>query len=238
VQILTVHNTMQNQAKSTLTWLLAIAFGEYSKDVAVVDTDDQKTLLNYMKMNPHIGKPFRVLSLEEYLEVQTTLHADIIIFDTEREVTALKPDLALAAFEASDFILVPTITDEKAIANMAGVCQRLETTFRLEEAFKNSAKKSDLKKCLLKPIPNPRRRFASIFTRVDPNRSGSELADIKRNARLYGCNPLATHLSENSSVREVFNRGSLPNIEQASQLMIEGEAIMREVSRCLDELAT
>lgn len=238
MQVLTVHNTMQNQAKSTLTWLLAIAFGEAAKDVVVVDTDDQQTLCNYMTMNPHIGKPFRVLNLQDYLEAQATLHADLIIFDTEREVTALKPDLALAAFEASDFVLVPTITDEKAIANMAGVCQRLETTFRLEEAFKGSAKKSDLKKNLLKPVPNPKRRFASIFTRVDPNRSGSELTDIKRNARLYGCNPLATHLSENSSVREVFNRGSLPNIEQASQLMIEGEAIMREVSRCLDELAT
>jgi cellulose biosynthesis protein BcsQ len=237
VKVLTVHNTMQNQAKSTLTWLLAIAFGEAGQDVVVVDTDDQKTLCNYMKMNPHIAKPFRVLKLEDYLKVQTTLQAGLIIFDTEREVTAFKPDLALAAFEASDFVLVPTITDEKAIANMAGVCQRLETTFRLEEAFKGSAKKSDLKKTLLKPIPNPKRKFASIFTRVDPNRSGSELADIKRNARLYGCNPLATHLSENSSVREVFNRGSLPNIEQASQLMVEGEAIMREVSRCLDELA-
>jgi cellulose biosynthesis protein BcsQ len=236
VQVLTVHNTMQNQAKSTLTWLLAIAFGEAGKDVVVVDTDDQQTLCNYMMMNPHISKPFRVFNLQDYLEVQATLHTDLIMFDTEREVTALKPDLALAAFEASDFVLIPTITDEKAIANMAGVCQRLETIFKLEEAFKSSAKKSDLKKTLLKPIPNPKRRFASIFTRVDPNRSGSELADIKRYARLYGCNPLATHLSENSSVREVFNRGSLPNIEQASQLMIEGEAIMGEVSRWLDEL--
>jgi cellulose biosynthesis protein BcsQ len=241
VQVVTVHNTMQNQAKSTLTWLLAIAYGEAGKQVLVVDTDDQQTLGNYMAMNPNIAKPFQVMTLNKYLESQASVQADLILFDTERDVTALKPDLALAAFEASDFILVPTITDEKALANMANVCHRLETTFRLEEVFDKSngaVKKGELKKALLKPIPNPKKRFATLFTRVDPNRSSSELADIKRNARLYGCNPLATHLSENSSVREVFNKGSLPKIEQAAQPMIEAEAIAKEVSRHLHELTS
>lgn len=241
MQVLTVHNTMQNQAKSTLTWLLAIAFGEAGKQVLVVDTDDQQTLCNYMAMNLNIAKPFQVMTLSKYLENQTRIHADLILFDTERDVTALKPDLALAAFEASDFILVPSITDEKALANMANVCHRLETTFRLEEVLIKSngaLKKGELKKALLKPIPNPKKRFVTLFTRVDPNRSGSEVADIKRNARLYGCNPLTTHLSENSSVREVFNKGSLPKIEQAAQLMVEAEAIAKEISRHLHELAS
>jgi cellulose biosynthesis protein BcsQ len=241
VQVITIHNTMQNQAKSTLTWLLAITFGEAGKRVLVVDTDDQQTLCNYMAMNPNIAKPFQVMTLGKYLETQASIQADLILFDTERDVTALKPDLALAAFEASDFILVPSITDEKALANTASVCRRLETTFRLEDVlFKSNdvAKKGELKKALLKPIPKPKKRFATIFTRVDPNRSGSELADIKRNARLYGCNPLMTHLSENSTVREVFNKGSLPKIEQATQVMVEAEAIAKEVSRHLHELAT
>jgi cellulose biosynthesis protein BcsQ len=241
MNVLTVHNTMQNQAKSTLIWLLAIAFGEAGKRVTVVDTDDQHTLCNYMAVNLHIPKPFQVTTLPHYLETRDRLQADIIMFDTERDVTALKPDLALAAFEASDFILVPVITDEKALVNMARVCQSLETTFKLENAFTKSngaVKKSDIKKSLLKPDPNPKKHFATIFTRVDPNRSGSELAEIKRNARIYGCNPLSTHLSENSSVREVFNKGSLPKIEQASQLMTEAEAIMKEVSRYLGESAS
>lgn len=241
MKVLTVHNTMQNQAKSTLTWLLAIAFGEAGKRVMVVDTDDQQTLCNYMTINPHIPKPFQVITLSRYLEARERFRADIILFDTERDVTALKPDLALAAFEASDFILVPAITDEKSLVNMARVCQSLDTTFKLENAFakSNSAvKKADIKKSLLRPDPNPKKHFAIIFTRVDPNRSGSELAEVKRNARIYGCNPLTTHLSENSSVREVFNKGSLPKIEQASQLMSEAEAIMKEVSRCLGEPAS
>jgi hypothetical protein len=95
---------------------------------------------------------------------------------------------------------------------VARVCQALDTTFRIETAFavsNGSIKKAEIKKSLLKPEANPKKYFAAIFTRVDPNRSGSELADIKRNARMYGCNPLSTHLSENSSVREVFNKGSL-----------------------------
>lgn len=241
MKVLTVHNTMQNQAKSTLAWLLAIASGEAGKRVLVVDTDEQQTLHNYMSVNPHISKPFQVMTLVEYLEAREQLQADLIIFDTERDVTTLKPDLALAAFEASDFVLVPTITDEKALVNMAKVCQCLDTTFRIETAFatgNGSVKKVDIKKLLLKPEANPQKHFATIFTRVDPNRSGSELADIKRNARMYGCNPLSTHLSENSSVREVFNKGSLPKIEQAAHLMVEAEAIMKEVSRYLGELAS
>lgn len=241
MKVLTIHNTMQNQAKSTLTWLLAIAFGEAGKRAVIVDTDDQQTLYNYTTINPHISKPFQVMTLPHYLESKKNLRADIILFDTERDVTALKPELALAAVEASDFILVPTITDEKALVNMARVCQTLETTLKLETAFtKNNSvvKKADIKKSLLKPEPNPRKHFATIFTRVDPNRSGSELADIKRNARIYGCNPLSTHLSENSSVREVFNKGSLPKIEQAAQLMTEAEGLMKEVSRYLNEPAT
>jgi cellulose biosynthesis protein BcsQ len=231
---------MQNQAKSTLTWLLAIAFGEVGKHTVVVDTDDQQTLYNYTTINPHIPKPFQVMALPHYLKARKNFRADIIIFDTERDVTALKPDLALAAFEASDFILVPTITDEKALVNMARVCQTLDTTFKLENAFpKNNGavKKADIKKSLLKPSSNLIKHFATIFTRVDPNRSGSELTEIKRNARIYGCNPLSTHLFENSSVREVFNKGSLPKIEQASQLMAEAEAVMKEVSRHLYEPA-
>lgn len=241
MKVLTVHNTMQNQAKSTLAWLLAIAFGEAGKRVLVVDTDDQQTLHNYMAINPHISKPFQVMTLAEYLEARDQLQSDLIIFDTERDVTALKPDLALAAFEASDFVLVPAMTDEKALVNMARVCQSLDTTFRIETAFaagNGSVKKADIKKSLLKPEANPKKHFATILTRVDPNRSGSELADIKRNARMYGCNPLSTHLSENSSVREVFNKGSLPKIEQAAHLMVEAEAIMKEVSRYLGELAS
>lgn len=241
MKVLTVHNTMQNQAKSTLTWLLAIAFGEAGKRVTVVDTDDQQTLQNYMAINPYIPKPFETMTLTHYLETQNQLQSDLIMFDTERDVTALKPDLALAAFEASDFILIPTITDEKALVNMARVCHSLDTTFKIETVFNNgsnSIKKADLKKSLLKPDPNPRKHFATIFTRVDPNRSGSELADIKRNARIYGCNPLNTHLSENSSVRETFNKGSLPKIEQAAHLMVEAEAIMKEVSRWLGEPAS
>jgi cellulose biosynthesis protein BcsQ len=241
MKVLTVHNTMQNQAKSTLTWLLAIAFGEAGKRVTIVDTDDQQTLWNYMMINPHIPKPFQITMLSHYLVTQNQLQADIVMFDTERDVTALKPDLALAAFEASDFILVPAITDEKALVNMARVCQSLDTTFKLENAFAKSngaVKKTDIKKSLLKPDPNPKKHFAAIFTRVDPNRSGSELAEIKRNARIYGCNPLTTHLSENSSAREVFNKGSLPKIEQASQSMTEAEAIMKEVSRYLGESAS
>jgi cellulose biosynthesis protein BcsQ len=236
VNVLTVHNTMQNQAKSTLTWLLAIAFGESGKRTVVVDTDDQQTLHTYTTINPHIPKPFQTMTLAHYLEARNHLRADIILFDTERDVTALKPDLALAAFEASDFILVPSITDEKALVNMAKVCQTLDATFKLETAFAKSngaIKKPDLKKSLLKPDPASRKRFATIFTRVDPNRSGAELTEIKRNARLYGCNPLNTHLSESSAVRETFNKGSLPNIEQASQLMAEAEAVMKEVSRYL-----
>ena len=234
MKVLTVHNTMQNQAKSTLTWLLAIAFGEAGKRTIVVDTDDQQTLFNYSTINPHIPKPFQVMTLPDYLEVRKNLRADIILFDTERDVTALKPDLAIAAFEASDFILVPTITDEKALVNMARVCQSLDTTFKLEAAFaktNGAVKKADLKKSLLEPELNPKKHFATIFTRVDPNRSSSELAEIKRDARVYGCNPLNTHLSENSAVRETFNKGSLPKIEQASQLMAEAEAVMKEVSR-------
>lgn len=241
MKVLTVHNTMQNQAKSTLAWLLAIAFGEAGKRIVVVDTDDQQTLYNYATINPHIPKPFQIVTLAHYLETRDQLQADIVIFDTERDVTSLKPDLALAAFEASDFILVPAITDEKALVNMARVCQSLETTFRIESAFakgNGAIKKADIKKLLLKPQANSKKYFATIFTRVDPNRSGSELADIKRNARIYDCNPLNTHLSENSSVREVFNKGSLPKIEQASHLMAEAEAIMKEVSRHLDELAS
>jgi cellulose biosynthesis protein BcsQ len=241
VKVLTVHNTMQNQAKSTLAWLLAIAFGEAGKRIVIVDTDDQQTLYNYAAINPHIPKPFQVVTLGEYLETRDQLQADILIFDTERDVTALKPDLALAAFEASDFILVPAITDEKALVNMAKVCRSLDTTFRIESTFttgNGSVKKADIKKSLLKPEPNPKKHFATIFTRVDSNRSGNELVDIKRNARIYGCNPLSTHLSENSSVREVFNKGSLPKIEQASHLMVEAEAIMKEVSRYLGELAS
>jgi cellulose biosynthesis protein BcsQ len=236
MKVLTVHNTMQNQAKSTLVWLLAVAFGEAGKRTVVVDTDDQQTLCNYAAINPHIPKPFRTMTLPQYLETKNRLQADIIMFDTERDVTVLKPDLALAAFEASDFILVPVITDEKALSNMARVCQGLDTTFKLEEAFGRSQgalKKADLKKALLKPDPNPKKPFAIIFTRVDPNRSGSELGELKRNARLYGCNPLNAHLSENASLRETFNKGSLPNIEGAAYLMAEAEAIMKEVSRCL-----
>jgi cellulose biosynthesis protein BcsQ len=241
MKVLTVHNTMQNQAKSTLVWLLAVAFGEAGKRCIVVDTDDQQTLYNYTTINPYIPKPFQAMTLAHYLEARKNLRADIILFDTERDVTALKPDLALAAFEVSDFILVPTITDEKALVNMARVCQTLDTTFKLETAFSKSngaVKKADIKKSLLKPDPNPRKHFATIFTRVDPNRLGSELAEIRRNARIYGCNPLSTHLSENSSVRETFNKGSLPKIEQASQLMAEAEAIMKEVSRYLGEPAS
>jgi cellulose biosynthesis protein BcsQ len=241
MKVLTVHNTMQNQAKSTLVWLLAVAFGEADKRCIVVDTDDQQTLYNYTTINPHIPKPFQIMTLSHYLETRERLRADLVIFDTERDVTSIKPDLALAAFEASDFILVPAITDEKAVVNMAQVCQILETTFRLESAFAKSngaVKKADIKKSLLKPEPNPQKKFATIFTRVDPSRSSSELAEIKRNARIYGCNPLSTHLSENSSARETFNKGSLPNIEQASQLMAEAEAIMKEVSRCLGEPAS
>lgn len=241
MKVLTVHNTMQNQAKSTLTWLLAIAFGEAGKRVVVVDTDEQQTLYNYTTINPHIAKPFQTMTLSHYLETRKNLRADLILFDTERDVTALKPDLALAAFEASDFILVPVIPDEKALVNMARVCQSLETTFKLENAFaktNGAIKKADLKKHLLKPEPNPKKHFATIFTRVDPNRSGSELAEMKRNAQIYGCNPLSTHLSENSSVREVFNKGSLPKIEQAAQLMTDAEAIMKEVSRYLNEPAS
>jgi cellulose biosynthesis protein BcsQ len=241
VKVLTVHNTMQNQAKSTLAWLLAIAFGEAGKRIVIVDTDDQQTLYNYKTINPHIHKPFQVMTLAQYLEARKNLRADIILFDTERDVTLLKPDLALAAFEASDFILVPTITDEKALVNMAKVCQSLETIFKLETAFTKSnaaVKKADIKKSLFKPELNSKKHFATIFTRVDPNRSGVELAEVKRNARVYGCNPLSTHLSENSSVREVFNKGSLPKIEQASQLMAEAEAVMKEVSRYLNEPAS
>ena len=240
MKVLTVHNTMQNQAKSTLTWLLAIAFGEAGKRTIVVDTDDQRTLCAYNAINPHIRKPFSVLTLEEYQSLRSRVRADIIIFDTEREVTAFKPDLALAAFEASDFILVPSITDEKARTNMATVCHRLDTIFRLEEAYRanDSNDKAAIKKVLLKPTPRPAKRYASLFTRVDPNRSGSELADLKRDARVYGCNPLNHHLSEMSAVREVFNRGSLPHIEQATQLMSEADAIMNEVSRYLDGPAT
>jgi cellulose biosynthesis protein BcsQ len=238
VKVLTIHNTMQNQAKSTLTWLLAIAFGEAGKRTIIVDTDDQQTLYTYTTINPYITKPFQVMTLSHYLEARKNLRADIILFDTERDVTALKPDLALAAFEASDFILVPTITDEKALVTMARVCQTLDTTFKLEAAVtrnNGAIKKADVKKALLQPSPNHKKYFATIFTRVDPNRSGGELTEIKRNAKIYGCNPLNTHLSENSSVREVFNKGSLPKIEQASQLMAEAEAVMKEVSRYLNE---
>lgn len=240
MKVLTVHNTMQNQAKSTLVWLLAVAFGEAGKRTVVVDTDEQQTLSNYAAINPHIAKPFQILALPKYLETKNRLQADIVMFDTERDITTLKPDLALAAFEASDLILVPSITEEKALVNMARVCQSLDTTFKLEKAFgksSNAVKKVDLKKSLLKPEPNPKKSFATIFTRVDPNRSGSELAELKRNARLYGCNPLNAHLSENGSVRETFNKGSLPKIEGASYLMAEAEAIMNEVSRCLGEPA-
>ena len=240
MKVLTVHNTMQNQAKSTLAWLLAIAFGEAGKRTVIVDTDDQQTLCAYNAVNPHIRKPFSVLTLEEYQELRNRVRADVIIFDTEREVTALKPDLALAAFEASDFILVPSITDEKARTNMAAVCGRLDTAFRLAEVYRTNggSDQTEVKKALLKPVARSTKRYASLFTRVDPNRSGSELADLKRDARVYGCNPLSSHLSEMSAVREVFNKGSLPNIEQATQLMTEGEAIMREVSRHLDGFAS
>ena len=157
MKVLTVHNTMQNQAKSTLAWLLAIAFGEAGKRTVVVDTDDQQTLCTYNAVNPHIRMPFSVLTLEEYRALRSRVRADVIIFDTEREVTALKPDLALAAFEASDFILVPSITDEKARTNMAAVCQRLDTIFRLEEAYRTNGAgdKATVKKVLLTPRAPP-----------------------------------------------------------------------------------
>lgn len=209
--IISVHNQMQNMGKSIVACNLAnaAALANPDKEIWLVDTDPQLTIVGFNKTSANLPKPFRIMDTATFEAQEGS--PDITIFDTQRELGKYDPDLQNDIYEQSDLILVPMVLT-KGLKEYSAMAQTVDAIKARAQVKKS--KVSD---------------FRVLFNRVKS--SDMDLFNERMQyANIHGCNVLKSYVSDNEAIADIFDEGSLPQYKENNAIIAEFQAVWKELS--------